>query len=682
LALKDLLLKHSIRASPREITSQYLVSAFCNATKVLFLGQCENVGRMSDMTWGLSGFRHQHADKLILICTGDSEALLKTLKENNLSQYALKRFRWLGYFQADKKLHVLAAEMNKILLKEYLKEKIESFLYSVIFVDGDGTVVIFSRYRDPEDNYEDDTEFKVSWSFGDPKSEAKKFESEIIKLAEKDDSSVFRNSFYEFLNISAECNNEMQISWDEEFQEKEEKSLITTKLYPHQEDAVEKWLGQEYKGIFKICTGGGKTIASLAAIAQFTHIFRSSKDDIPSVFVTAPTRILADQWCSEIKKFGFKHTLKAYESVNNWFNYIEPYTLAQNTDQPRFIVSTYCTFADERFQLKLSRLANRGVKAVWIADEMHNLAAGRLMKLMAKCASFFPFRIGLSATPEIENNLNITEKLSTYFGGILCDYGLENGIRDAVLCPYRYHPIPAYLANDIGARYLDHLKEIEESKDGSPAMLNRYRENRELIKTSGVQIKAFRDLLPKLILQNKGLSHTLIYCPPGFITTSDKSDIIGDDDDERRLLEDVVSVIRENDLNCSSIIGTTPSDQRKEILSRFSAGEVNALCAIGCLDEGVDVPTIHTAIILYSIDRLRQFIQRRGRILRKNKVYSEKIADIYDIVVMPQGSNMPTETAEKLLKKELRRYEEFASMAMNHEEAQDTLSKALDIACQ
>ena len=89
---------------------------------------------------------------------------------------------------------------------------------------------------------------------------------------------------------------------------------------------------------------------------------------------------------------------------------------------------------------------------------MHNLATGRLMKLMAKCESFFSFRLGLSATPEIENDWDTTEKLSTYFGGVLIDYGLEDGIRDGVLCPYRYHPIPAYLANDIGIRYLKYLK--------------------------------------------------------------------------------------------------------------------------------------------------------------------------------------------------------------------------------
>jgi len=680
LALKDILFPSDLKIDPKQGTRQYLQLAFNNASKVWLIGSIDDVKQIPDMTWGLSGFRHPKAEKMILLCIGDPENILKTMKENNLSRYILKRFQWLEFFYAENKFDILTIDIKKAVLSDILKQKLDSFQYSIVFLDGDKTIVIFSRYRLPENNY-DYAEFKISWSFGDPQNEAKQFEAEIIKIAHKDDSLALGDSFFKILKEIDTDNHEIEISWEEEFQEKEDNCSITTKLYPHQEEAVKKWLESKYKGIFKICTGGGKTIASLAAITKLAHISKSSNKNIPAIFVTAPTRILADQWISEIRKFGFRYILKAYETVSNWYDYMEPYTMAHDADQPRFIVSTYCTFADERFQAKLQRLASRGIRAAWIADEMHNLATSRLMKLMAKCESFFSFRLGLSATPEIENDWDATEKLSTYFGGVLIDYGLEDGIRDGVLCPYRYHPIPAYLANDIGIRYLKYLKDIEESKPGSQAMLNLYRENRDLIRTSGVQTSAFHDLLPNLILLNKELSHMLIYCPPGFIEQSEEIDIINDDRDERRLIEDVVSVLRAKDLRCSSIIGETPADQRTEILNRFSAGEINALCAIGCLDEGVDVPTINMAIILYSVDRLKQFIQRRGRILRKNKEYSEKVADIYDIVILPHGSNLPAETTEKLLKKELRRYQEFADMAMNRDEAQDILSEALSIAC-
>jgi len=101
------------------------------------------------------------------------------------------------------------------------------------------------------------------------------------------------------------------------------------------------------------------------------------------------------------------------------------------------------------------------------------------------------------------------------------------------------------------------------------------------------------------------------------------------------------------------------------------------LCAIGCLDEGVDVPSIKRAIVLHSVDREKQFVQRRGRILRNPTRDDQKIAEIYDIVLLPQGSDMPAEQAETLVSKELRRYRTFAELAMNRDEADHALSDAL-----
>ena len=550
-----------------------------------------------------------------------------------------------------------------------------------MFIDSDGTIVVFSRYRVPGSNNNANVEFKISWSFGNPKHDVQQLESEINKLTKEIDLSAYNIRFIELLNEISGRDDQVQILWEEEFPEKEDKVFTGLKLYAHQEDAVKRWLESNYRGIFKICTGGGKTIAALSAVKDFTDMKTADKEDIPSVIITAPTRILADQWAREISRFGYRYVLRAYESVKNWFEILEPWFRVNNTEQPKFVVSTYCTFADEKFQLKLNRLAESGIKAFWIADEMHNLASRRLLKLMNACSSFFPYRLGMSATPDIENDWDATEKLFNYFGGILIDYSLWDGIRDGVLCPYRYHPIPSYLAPNVGMRYLNYLKDIEEGKPGSPALLNLYRENRELIRTSGVQIAAFRDLLPQLLSHNETFSHTLVYCPPGFIRFSEERDTIEDDEGERRLLSDVVDLLRNNDLSCSSILGETQSPQRAEILKRFETGEVNALCAIGCLDEGVDVPAIQRAIVLYSIDRLRQFIQRRGRILRKGPGNINKVAEIYDIVVLPQGSNLPAEIAERLLKKELRRYEEFASMAINREEARQALSDALQLAC-
>lgn len=671
-------LPHTIKASPIEITQQYLIPAFRDASKVWIIGKIEHVRQIADMTWGLSAFRHPNADSLALLCLSNTEKLLNNLKLNNLSKYFIKRLSWIEKFYAEEKIKLLLVDNNTVLNND-LENKFDTFLYFLAFTDNDGTTILFSRYHLPERNNDIDAEFKISWSFGDPRKQVKLFETEILELAKNADSSIFSERFIKSLSDFPK-DNLSDIFWEEEFQD-DQKTAIGIKLYPHQEEAVKKWQESKYKGIFKICTGGGKTIAALSAIGELTNVRLASKESPLPVIVTAPTRILADQWVREIHRFGYRNVLKSYESASNWIDILEPWLKAKDGNQSKFVVSTYCTFADSRFQEKLQRLYKQGIKAVWIADEMHNLASTRLLKLMTACSAFFSFRLGLSATPEIENDWNATEKLFTFFGGMLLNYKLENGVRDGVLCPYRYYPIPAYLAPDVGALYLNSLKDLEEVIPGSPAMLNLYRENRDLIRTSGVQITAFRDLLPQLISKNLTFTHTLVYCPPGFIRFSEERDILEDEDDERSLLEDVVDLLRKNSLSCASIIGETPSTQRIEILKRFEIGEINALCAIGCLDEGVDVPAIKRAIVLYSIDRLKQFIQRRGRILRKGPGNPGKVAEIYDIVILPQGSDLPIDTAERLLKKELRRYEEFASMAINYAEAKNILSQALSVAC-
>src|SRR5262249_1814439 len=157
----------------------------------------------------------------------------------------------------------------------------------------------------------------------------------------------------------------------------------------------------------------------------------------------------------------------------------------------------------------------------------------------------------------------------------------------------RYFPIPAYLAPSLGKKYLSLLQEISDEHGGSAALINLYRETRDLLRTSGVQVARFRDLVNDLTQINPQLKHTLIYCPPGYGSYGgDISDEIDKDEDERRLIEEVIDILRSKSLSPASILGETPAEQRSQILERFADGRVQSLCAIGCLDEGVDVPAI------------------------------------------------------------------------------------------
>ena len=536
-----------------------------------------------------------------------------------------------------------------------------SVAYEANWVDGQGERELF-----------------VAWSWGDPMSKVKQelgrfdqiWQGQIANTRLVDATDALKKRLSQVL---------VALTKKDESQAGDENDGI--KLFPHQEKAVAKWIEKPYLGVFKMCTGAGKTISALAAVKALGEDRAEASLPRPPVIITVPTRVLADQWIREIKRFGFQSVLAAYNSFDQWNNVLEPMLRDKNSEQSRFIVTTYRTFSDERFIAKLQRMAGFGVEALWIADEMHNLASTRLRDAMRRVEKLFKFRLGLSATPEIEGDLTATESLLNYFGKICASYELADGIKDGVLCKYRYYPIPAYLAPTIGKKYLSLLQEINDESGGSTALVNLYREARDLLRTSGVQIARFRDVLNDLMKVIPDLKHTLVYCPPGYGTYGgENSDEIDQDEDERRLIEEVIEILRSKNLSPASILGETIADQRTQILERFADGRVRALCAIGCLDEGVDVPAIKRAIVLYSVDREKQFVQRRGRILRQPRGTKGKIAEIYDIVILPQGADMPRTQAETLLNREMRRYREFARLAENRQEADESISKALSVA--
>ena len=350
-------------------------------------------------------------------------------------------------------------------------------------------------------------------------------------------------------------------------------------LFKHQREAVDRWMAQDCRGIFKMCTGAGKTIAALAGARMLGEKQVAAGLVRPPVVITVPTRVLADQWIEEIKRFGFPVALAAYNSFDQWNDYLDGYLRIKHDDGPRFIVTTYCSFVDDRFTVRLKRAADEGKEALWIADEMHNLSSHRLREAMKAGAGLFRYRLGLSATPDIEGDFSATEFLKGYFGDICKTYELRDGIGDRVLCRYRYYPVPAFLDPALGGQYLSLLSQIHGPGVDPAKLVNLYRLTRQLLRTSGVQLSRFADLLRQLVIAEPALAHTLVYCPPGYGTYgSDNSDEIDHDADELRLVEGVVAIIREKGLSTSSILGETPGVQRKEILKRFGKGSLQTLC--------------------------------------------------------------------------------------------------------
>lgn len=676
-SLRTLRIPPKLFGEPKRASEDVLRPVFEVASTLVFVLPRLDLELLAQLTCGVGPFMRAGTKvSIVFLRRADNpiplleEASAATQTEALAAVDIQHRLSFFRYFADSNALHIAIRSIPRT--DERFMAFMEDNVGTTLLDDAQGTVVSIQWHEPIQLREHREIAATLRWSFGDPLKRVAIF-NETINTSLAVPSPPEVAAAEQILQSFVESLPEPEKPWQEIFETGRAPSLT---LFKHQEAAVNAWFANGKRGIFKMCTGAGKTIASLACISA-PEYFSSQTNTFPPVLVTVPTRVLADQWIEQMKRMGFPYILRAYESSANWLGILEPWMKAKSTSFPRFAVSTYKTFADQRFLAKLTRLGDSGILGTWIADEMHNLASAALVRAMEAVGRLFPNRIGLSATPEIEGNLPITERLMRFFNGICATYELVDGIRDGVLCPYRYHPFPAYLDPQRGEEYLQTLRGIEGAENQPHELMEFYRKSREIVRTSGIQLPAFESMLDSIIAKENAIKHTLVYCPPGFSdVNADLSDDVHVDEAQRRLLEEVVAACRRRNISVASIIGETPAFQRNEILGRFASGDVEVLCAIGCLDEGVDVPSIKRAIVLYSIDRERQFVQRRGRILRQPKGV-KKIADIHDVIILPHGTVMDKIQAQRLLHKELRRYQVFSDLALNVEAATKTIQDAL-----
>lgn len=617
-------------------------------------------------TWGLSACmtRPEHPGHPITLLLGNKPV---PAIDGSLPAWIDVRLGWLGRLLEMGLLTVVVADFDAQRIPKSLSARFFEGLATILVRDGElsdksGDIVAWALFDGPGGV---DAEFV--WNYGDPAKRGKALLDGFVASAATPSANTVAEDWKALLRAHDKGE---ATDWTELFPGAAAVAEDRP-LYPHQKEAIAAWLKNGGRGIYMFCTGGGKTVAALRTVKAIAD---APGFQVGPVIVTVPTRILGDQWQREIRREGFEAPLEAYNNKIDWIEYLEPYLKASK--QPRFIVSTYATFNSAAFQ-NILREQGEGSHALWIADEMHNISSKSRLNILGPCGKVFPYRLGLSATPAIEGDDNATAQLLDFFGKVVAAYELEAGIRDGVLCPYNYYPQPVFLSPEIGLQYLRNLQQIE----ANPNLVDLYRQKRELIRTAGVQVTAFNDILKAL---PPDFSHTLVYCPPGFggkVKEADE-DLFDENEtpesDERRLIEAIVTRLQERDISVATILGFTPQADRTSTLRRFKAGDVRAVCAIGCLDEGVDVPAIKRAIVLYSHDSEKQFIQRRGRILRKDETDPGKIAEIRDVLILPHGVDMPAAVQQQLLAREMRRYRHFAGLAQNRDEAAEILKKALE----
>lgn len=409
---------------------------------------------------------------------------------------------------------------------------------------------------------------------------------------------------------------------------------------PHQIAAIDAWKGQGRRGIFEHATGSGKTFTAIIAIRE--HL----AEGLPAI-VLVPSRLLLEQWAMELAdEIPEAIILLAGAGHNRWkgSSRLRGMTDSDASLGPRLVVAMMPTASSDEFRKGVSQ----GDHLLVVADEVHQIGSPQnSLFLQTETGA----RLGLSATPQRYGDPEGTAKIFNYFGAVVPPpITLADAVATGRLVPYEYHPHPIHLTATEAEEWLKETKaiqlEIARSKTdegGGKILSERARmmliKRARIAKKASAKIKLAADVLES---EFEAGQSWLIYCEDG------------------GQLTDVLIALREKGMSPIEYHSNMSGDRDATMDWFKSYGGV--LVSIRCLDEGVDIPAVSHALILASSQNPRQFIQRRGRVLRQAP--GKALAVIHDAIVTPVD---PEDEKDQLglLRAELIRSVEFANHAMN-----------------
>ena len=447
----------------------------------------------------------------------------------------------------------------------------------------------------------------------------------------------------------------------------------------YQKEAFNKWKVSQ-KGLFAMATGTGKTLTSLNCLLQIYNKFKYYQ-----ALILVPTITLVEQWEDECKRFNFSHIIKVSSKNCGWRSDIDDIklkeSLAQSDDLPSsfIIIATYASFSRESSFKQLMSLSKKTQRQMLlIADEAHNIGAPNIISKLDRVKILR--RIGLSATPERQFDDQGNKAIMQFLG---CDekYTFEYPMKDAIdngfLCRYKYFPHVVRLNEDEMAEYKKislQLAKFYNADEGTfssadDILMRLLLKRKRIIHKAQNKEEVFRQIVKQRFEECGNLKYTLVYVPEGVQLDSSvqyaTTDDLIDDTDVDKLIDKYTQIIQEISPTTTVRKFVSGIQDRDEVLRKFSTGETEVLTSMKCLDEGVDVPRSELAIFCASTGNPRQFIQRRGRILRKHP--DKHIAIIHDLVVVPEfDSTEENYNMERnLLKGELQRVKDFAGLSEN-----------------
>ena len=461
----------------------------------------------------------------------------------------------------------------------------------------------------------------------------------------------------------------------------------------YQKTAFENWKNNGQKGLFAMATGTGKTITSLNCLFEIYQ-----RKGYYKAIILVPTITLVNQWEQECRKFQFANITKVYSKNPTWRDEVErilfneKYKTERDPEVSYIIISTYASYSREKVFNVLNGFDKK--RLLLIADECHNMGSGSLVKRLKE----IPYlrRIGLSATPERQFDDEGNKKLNKFFGSeehYTYEYSMEEAIKNGVLCKYMYYPHLVRLTPDEMnvyvelsekiAKYFNYNTETFDHIDEILKMLLLAR--KRIVHKAVNKLEAFKSIIEKRFEERGNLKYSLIYVPegnkPDYVGAQDdfdKNESIDDDNDAEHLINIYTQAVAEVDDHVTVRKFVSGQKDRDEVLYDFAEGKLQVLTSMKCLDEGVDVPRSELAIFCSSTGNPRQFIQRRGRVLRTHP--DKKMAELHDLVVLPEVNPYSDSyrMEQSLVRGELLRVRNFANLSENPSYSELELREVLD----
>lgn len=454
-------------------------------------------------------------------------------------------------------------------------------------------------------------------------------------------------------------------------QERENEPHFPSKFpgaFQYQKDAYQAWCGRGKRGVFAMATGTGKTITSLnCALEEYYN------DGFYRLIVLVPSIALVEQWEEEASNFNFRNIIKVSSTNSQWRAKLLALKskIARGKNANYVVISTYTSFAMRDFQQILPSISE---DAILIADEAHNIGANLVREAFRRLT--IDRRIALSATLQRVYDEEGTKEIETFFNDSFpytYSFSMNKAIKIGRLMHYFYHPRVVYLDEDEMTKYARYTKQLLQMYNESTGSFSDPDQAQQLLMLrknilhkARNKMNAFVDIIRE-IGEDK-LKYCFVYSASGKRYDQAKDE---NEQYDLEIIKQMMAITKQifPSVRCNSYTSNDSKDLRKQKLDAFAEGKIDVLFAKNCLDEGVDVPRAEYGIFTSSSGNPRQFVQRRGRLLRTHP--AKRYAYIYDMIVAPNFRSPQYDRKwwameKSLVMGEMRRVANFACLADNY----------------